>query len=148
LFNRIALTPQGSTPIVRTDDDSISAYGVSTYSQTTLHEFDADAQELADFLLVKYAQPQFRFERVTTDLNNLTSGQVAEILDLELNDFVNIKFTPAGIGDPITQGVRILGINHSVTYNQHIVELQLETVFTFILDGPFLGVLDEGIFPL
>lgn len=148
LFNRIAITPQGSTAIVRTDDDSIDAYGVSTYTQTTLHEFDSDAEDLADFLLVKYAQPQFRFERVATDLNNLSNAQIQQLLDLDLNDFINVKFTPNGIGDPISQGGRILGINHAITYDQHIIEIQLETVFTFILDGPALGVLDESIFPL
>jgi hypothetical protein len=148
LFNRISLTPQGSTAIVRSDADSISAYGVSTYSQTTLHEFDSDAEDLADFLLIKYAQPQFRFERVVTDFNNLTPSQINELLNLELNDFINVKFTPSGIGNPITQGARILGINHTVTFDQHIFEVLLETVFTFILDGPFLGVLDESIFPL
>lgn len=148
LFNRISITPESSAPIVRTDATSIEAFGTSTFNETTLHEFDDDAEALADFLLIKYSQPQFRFNRVTTNLSNLTSQQVTDVLTLELNDFVTVKFTPSGIGNATQQGVRILGITHSISNTEHIIEFQLEKVFTFILDSVGLGVLDESIFTL
>lgn len=148
LFNRISITPESSAPIVRTDETSIEAYGASTFNETTLHEFDEDAEDLADFLLIKYSQPQFRFNKVTTNLSNLTSQQVTDVLNLELNDFVTVKFTPSGIGNPIQQGARILGISHFISKTEHIIEFQLEKTFTFILDSVGLGVLDESIFAL
>jgi len=146
LYNRIVITPEGSTSIVRKDDTSVAAFGLSTFTETTLHNFDSDAELLADYLLDKYKNPTYRFDRLVINLSNLTSAQIDAVLALELDEGTEIKFTPSNIGDPIEQAAKIIGFTHSITQSEHILELQLESFVLqpLVLDSPTLGVLDTG----
>lgn len=146
LYNRIQITPQGSAPITKTDSTSIAAYGVSTLNTVTLHQFDSEAEILADGLLARYSQPVYRFDRIVVNIQNLTSQQVSDLLDLELNDGISIKFTPSKIGDPIEQAARIVGFNHNISSIEYQLEIQLESILSlpFVLDDQNLGVLGTG----
>jgi len=146
LYNRVVITPEGSSPIARKDDTSIAAFGLSTFSETTLHNFDSDAELLADYLLDKYKNPAYRFDRLVINLSNLTPTQVEDVLNLELDDGTEIIFTPSGIGDPIEQSAKIIGFNHSISQTEYILELQLESFVLqpLVLDSTTLGVLNEG----
>lgn len=146
LFNRVQITPLGSTTITEIDSTSIAAFGVSTYNETTLHEFDSDATILAEFLLRKYSQPKYRFDRIVINLQNLTTQQLSDILDLELNDGLTIKFTPSNIGDAIEQSAKIVGFNHSISQIDYQIEIQLESILSLplILDNEALGVLNSA----
>lgn len=146
LYNRVQITPQGGTPITKTNPTSITAYGVSTFNASTLHEFDNEAEELANGLLQRYSQPVYRFDRLVINLQNLTTQQVSDVLDLELNDGISIQFTPSKIGDPIEQAARIVGFNHAISQIEYVLEIQLESVLSlpFVLDDAELGVLNTG----
>lgn len=146
LFNRIIITPSSGSSIIETDSQSATAYGVSVYNEDTLHNSDDDAAELAKFLLNKYSQPKYRFDKLAVNLANLSPSQLTTLLGLELNDGISIKFTPSDIGDAIEQSAKIVGFNHSISRTEHVIEIQLESVLVlpFVLDSTTLGVLNTS----
>jgi hypothetical protein len=104
-----------------------------------------DLQFLADFLLARFKEPQYRFESLSVILDVLSEAQQSEVLDLEIGDIVQVKFTPSGIPPAIEQYVRVIGLSHDWQNNEKRINLSLERLdFTlFILDDPVLGILDD-----
>jgi hypothetical protein len=75
----------------------------------------------------------------------LSESQQNEVLDLEIGDVVQVKFTPSGIPPAIEQFVRVIGISHDWSNNEKRINLALERLdfSLFVLDDPVLGILDE-----
>jgi hypothetical protein len=75
----------------------------------------------------------------------LSESQQNEVLDLEIGDVVQVKFTPSGIPPAIEQFVRVIGISHDWSNNEKRINLALERLdfSLFVLDDPTLGILDE-----
>jgi hypothetical protein len=149
LFNRIVLTndfPSFPDEAIAEDAQSQLVYGPRSYTVNGLLNNDADdLQFLADFLLARYKEPQYRFESLSVILDVLSEAQQNEVLDLEIGDIAQVRFTPSGIPPAIEQYVRVIGISHDWQNNEKRVNLSLERLdFTlFILDDPVLGILDE-----
>jgi hypothetical protein len=149
LFNRIVLTndfPSFPDEAIAEDAESQLVYGPRSYTVNGLLNNDADdLQFLADFLLARYKEPQYRFESLSVILDVLSEAQQNEVLDLEIGDIAQVRFTPSGIPPAIEQYVRVIGISHDWQNNEKRVNLSLERLdFTlFILDDPVLGILDE-----
>jgi hypothetical protein len=55
----------------------------------------------------------------------LSESQQDEVLDLEIGDIVQVKFTPSGIPPAIEQYVRIIGISHDWQNNEKRINLAL-----------------------
>jgi hypothetical protein len=149
LFNRIVLTndfPSFPDEAIAEDAQSQLVYGPRSYTVNGLLNNDAeDLQFLADFLLARFKEPQYRFESLSVILDVLSEAQQNEVLDLEIGDIAQVRFTPSGISPAIEQFVRVIGISHDWQNNEKRVNLSLERLdFTlFILDDPVLGILDE-----
>ena len=148
LYNRVVLSNNKVVPdeAIAEDITSQELYGSRSYSVTGLLTDSAtDLQSLADFLLARFKEPQYRFESVSVVLDVLTEPQQNEVLDLEIGNIVQVRFTPSGIPPAIEQYVRVIGISHDWQNNEKRINLSLERLdFTlFILDDPIFGVLDE-----
>jgi len=148
LYNRIVLSNNKTVPdeVIAEDLDSQVTYGARSYSVTGLLTDSAtDLQSLANFLLSRFKQPQYRFDSLSVVLDVLTETQQDEVLDLEIGDIVQVRFTPSGIPPAIDQYVRVIGISHDWSNNEKRIILSLERLDfgLFVLDDPIFGVLDD-----
>ena len=148
LYNRIVLENSDVIPetAIAEDLDSQTLYGVRVLSLTgLLVQEPADLQFLADFLLARFKEPQYRFEAVTVVLDTLSEANQDNLFDLEIGDIVQVRFTPSGIPPAIEQYSRIIGISHDWNSVEKRITLQLERLdfAIFILDSPVLGTLDD-----
>jgi hypothetical protein len=148
LFNSISITREGG--ITQTADDfaSQAQYGVQSLVFTdNLLSTDSEALNLANYLLGLYKNPLVRVQRIEVELAGLSNEQQAKVLGLELGEISQVIFTPNGIGDPISLQVKIIGINHAVSTNNHRVIFETDSTATnlFILDDLEFGKLDSGV---
>jgi len=148
LYNRIALANADVIPDEAFANDATSqgTYGPRTYTATGLLIQDAtQLQFLADFLLARYKEPQYRFETVTVVLDTLTEANQDKVLDLEIGDIVQVRFEPSDIPPAIEQYCRIIGINHDWNPGSKNISFALERLdfAIFILDDAVLGQLDN-----
>jgi hypothetical protein len=122
-------------------------YGVRSYSITNLlNSTDQGALEVATDLLTYYYEPTLRVDSITVDLSNLSLEQRLQVLDLEIDDYISVSFTPNRVGDPkITAGL-ITGISHRITITSHEIEFRLRNERNmFILDSDNKGILNQNI---
>jgi hypothetical protein len=148
LYNEIEINTviTGGTAVA-IDADSQTEYGIQNLTRTgLLMSTDTAAQELADYYASKYSQPEYRFDSVTLVLNELTTDEANEILDLEIGNVVKVKFTPSGIPPAIERYAQVIGIDQSIEPNRHQVDLKFATLdFTLlVLDDAQFGKLDAG----
>ena len=148
LYNRISLENADLIPeqAFAEDADSQALYGPRVYSQSgVLIQDPAQLQFLADFLLARYKEPQYRFETVTVVLDTLTTVNQDKVLDLEIGDIVLVRFEPSDIPPAIEQYCRIIGINHDWNPASKNISFSLERLdfAIFILNDPVLGELDN-----
>ena len=147
LYNRIVITRANGTAQVSEDTDSQNQYGISTLNQDNLLlSTDAQSLQLADFLLGRYSEPEYRFESLEIEMANLSTAQQNEILGLELTQVVRVKFTPNNIGTAIDKYAQITGITHRTNSISHSVTIGLSTLdyASFVLDDSVFGLLDSG----
>jgi hypothetical protein len=102
-------------------------------------------QFLADFLLARFKEPQYRFEAVTVVMDTLTTVNQDAVLDLEIGDVVLVRFEPSDIPPAIEQFCRIIGVSHDWSPTNKNITFALERLdfAIFILDNEVLGVLDQ-----
>jgi hypothetical protein len=148
LYNRIIVSNDQLFPdeAIAEDAASQAAYGPRSYTVDGLLNNDPDElQFLADFLLTRFKEPQYRFSSLSVVMDILSESQQDEVLDLEIGDIVQVRFTPSGIPPAIEQYVRIIGISHDWSVNEKRINLNLERLdfSLFVLDSPVLGILDE-----
>jgi hypothetical protein len=149
LYNRIVLTNNFDTfpnEALAEDFESQGIYGPRTYTQNgLLTDSQEDLQFLADFLLARFKQPQYRFDSLTISLDTLSESQQNEVLDLEIGNIVQVRFTPSGIPPAIEQYCKVIGIQHdwSNSEKQMILALERLDFALFILDDVVFGILDE-----
>jgi hypothetical protein len=148
LYNRITLENADLFPeqAFAEDTDSQALYGPRVYNESGLLVQDPDQlQFLAEFLLARYSEPQYRFETVTVVLDTLTVENQDKVLDLEIGDIVQVRFEPSDIPPAIEQSCRIIGINHDWNAVNKNISFALERLdfAIFVLDSPILGQLDN-----
>jgi hypothetical protein len=144
MYNRVSLTRLNGTPQVAEDLTSQVFYGITTFEQTNLlNDNDADVLNQANFIVNKFANPQYRFDTITVELAELSTLQQTQILAKELTDTIFVRFTPNNIGDPILKYAEIIGIKHYVGNFTHKVTFNLDTLdfAPFVLDDSEFGVL-------
>jgi hypothetical protein len=148
LFNRISISNAAEEPLVATasDEDSQTIFGPRSFSQTDLLvESQEQLQFLADFLLARFKEPDYRFEAVTVVMDTLSTENQDAVLDLEIGDIVQVRFEPSDIPPAIEQFCRIIGISHEWDNTSKNITFALERLdfAIFILNNPVLGVLDQ-----
>jgi len=148
LYNRILISNAASPALEASanDADSQTVYGPRSYSQSNLLvASQSELQFLADYLLARFKEPQYRFEAVTVVMDTLSTVNQDAVLDLEIGDIVLIRFEPSDIPPAIEQYCRIIGINHDWNPASKNISFSLERLdfAIFILDDAVLGVLDD-----
>jgi hypothetical protein len=93
----------------------------------------AQAQAIADYVVARYSEPEYRIESVTVNLRALAPAHIVDILGLELGDQADIVFTPNGIGDAIALRNRVIGVSHDVGVLEHRVTFNFEEVTVRVL---------------
>ena len=149
LYNEIEAATQNPSSItqITSAPGSTRLYGVRTYAITSLlNSTDAGALDVAVDYLTYYYEPQLRVDSITVDLSNLSIEQKLQVLNLEIDDYISVSFTPNKVGDPkITAGL-ITGISHRITITSHEIELRLRNERNmFILDSDSKGILNQNI---
>jgi hypothetical protein len=149
LYNEIEATTQDSfsdTQIVEAPG-SKQLYGVRSYAiSNLLNATDEGAREVAKDYLTYYFQPELRVQSITVDLSNLTLEEKLQVLNLEIDSYISVSFTPNGIGDPKIASGLVTGISHRITITSHEVELRLRTERNlFTLNSDSKGILNVNI---
>jgi hypothetical protein len=148
LYNRILISNASSPALEASaaDTESQTVYGPRSFSQSNLLvASQSELQFLADYLLARFKEPQYRFEAVTVVMDTLSTVNQDAVLDLEIGDIVQVRFEPSDIPPAIEQYVRIIGISHDWTSTSKNITFALERLdfAIFILDNPVLGELDN-----
>ena len=145
LYNQAVVT-SGELSAQADNDRSQVAYGVTSVELDTLVSTSAQLQNLADFLVQKYGEPEYRFETISVNLDTVGATYKATCLGLEIGDVVSITFTPNGIGDPIQQYGQIIRISHELEPLRHDMFISVSSLdWTFlVLDDAVFGKLDSN----
>ena len=147
LYNFIQIERASGGTATASDSDSQNSYGVVALVQSgLLMNTDADAQDLSDYLLGKYSEPEYRFESLTVALEDLSSGNQTAVLSLEIGDIAQIKFTPNQTGTQIDKYATIIRIDHEIVPMSHRITYGFETLdyASLVLDDTVFGLLDDG----
>jgi hypothetical protein len=131
-----------------TNDDSVTAYGVTSLAVDTLNQNSDDAAYLADYYTNRFGNPQYRVDSITVNVLSLTGTKyVLAVRDLELGDIVIVKFTPGNVAPQIVQYAKVVRINTNISDGgkRYEIEFGLETFQTFpmILNDAEYGKLDN-----
>jgi hypothetical protein len=147
LFNQVEVTRLGGTAVVENNLPSQEQYGIQTLTRSNLPlDNQASAEDLAEYLVAQFAQPEYRFESIEIDITNLDNSVQTQILDLELGDFVQVRFTPNDIPPAIDRFAEVIRISQNVTPTSHRVTLGLATTeyYFFRLSDLVFGRLSKG----
>jgi hypothetical protein len=144
LYNEITVTSPAGTAVA-SDALSQAAYGISALSVDSLVSSEAQVDSLADFLLKRYKNPEYRFQSLTVNVESLTSNQRAIILGMELGDVARIKFTPNGVGDQLDVYNLITRIDHRASLDRHDVTIGLSSIQsgTFVIGDAVFGTIGQ-----
>lgn len=129
-----------------TNSRSRTAFGISAESVETLVSSVAQLQNIADFIVAKFGDPEYRFSGVDLNLDNMTAPNRAAVLGLEIGDIILIKFTPNNVGAAIEQFGQIIRVDHSIDGTRHDMTIGVSSLdFTFlVLDDAVFGKLDNN----
>ena len=146
LYNEIVIVNgiTGGTAVA-TDADSQIEYGILNLTRTNLlMETDEAALDLAIFYASKYSQPEYRFESVDVLLNEITPEQADSILALDIGSVVKVLFTPSGIPPAVERFAEVIGVDHAIDTNSHMVTLSFSTLdfASIVLDDAEFGKLN------
>jgi hypothetical protein len=126
LFNEVTVERKSGGTAVAINNASQREYGILSLSRTGLPlDNDTSAENLAQYLVSQFAEPEYRFEAITIEIIDLPSATQTSILDLELGDFVQVKFTPNNIPPAIDRFAEVIRISQTVTETSHRVTLGL-----------------------
>jgi hypothetical protein len=147
LFNYIQIERNNGGTAIVFDSDSINSYGQQALIKSNLlMNTDADALELANYLLGQYSEPEYRFETLTVQLEALSSIQQDSVLGLEIGNVAEIKFTPNNVGSQIDKYASIIRIDHDIRSDSHSITFGFETLdyASLVLDDLEFGILDTN----
>jgi hypothetical protein len=150
LFNLIVTESPAGGPFTASDQTSIAQYQTQTYSNTNLLNSSAtEVENLGNYLLGKYKQPELRFNGLSTQLLALSDAKQNICLNLELTDMCSVvKHFAVGTPTSVTQNVIVSGITHSITPGSHIIAYTFEPTDGnqyLTLDNAIFGKLDQNL---
>jgi hypothetical protein len=126
LYNEVVVSRTSGGTATAINQTSQNQYGIQNLTRSNLPlDNDTSAQNLADYLVSQYAEPEYRFEALTIEIIDLTEEQQTAILDLELGDSVRVKFTPNDVPPQIDRYAEVIRIAQTVTETSHKVTLGL-----------------------
>jgi hypothetical protein len=145
LVNTVEVTSMAGTAVAQNDSSRIF-YGVIGETVDTLLSTTDQLTNIADFLVRKYGQPEYRFESLGINLTNLSPANRATVLGLELGDVIVVTFTPNGVGSPIVQYGQIIRLASDIDPESHFLSIGVASVdWNFlVLDDLVFGILDTN----
>lgn len=146
LFNEIILNSTAGTATAE-NASSKETYGARQLQRTTFHAELSELEEVAEVLLSRYEEPEFRFEFIEIELDALTEEKKIELSNLELGDIVQVRFTPSNLPPAIVRGMRVTSIQQTHAPQDSKVRIGLEALqggVPIILDSALFGILDTG----
>lgn len=147
LYNEAIVTSNAGTAVA-SNSRSQTAYGVTSVELDTLVSTLTQLQNLANFLVQKYADPEYRFETIAVNLDTVGSAYKAACLGLEIGDIIKITFTPGvpKVGAPIVQYGQVIRIAHDSETSRHDMFISVSSLdWTFlVLDDLVFGKLDSN----
>lgn len=147
LYNNITVTSSAGTANA-IDENSTEIFGEIDYNLETLVNTELALENLANFLLNRYAQPRYRINQIDINLTSLTLENRQAILGLDLGEIVKVTFTPSGIPPAFVSFSKVIRIQQSLLPADERLSLGLETLsgVVLVLDDPEFGKLDQGYF--
>lgn len=149
-FNRVSVDREGGIVQNATDTSAGAEDDIRALSITgLLLEDDGQSQEMANFLLNLYKEPDNRIAQLEILVSGLDSAEQPIVAAVDIGDVVNLVWTPADIGSAIDLDLVVEGVEHELGVGEsHVMRLALsntaQRVVPFILDDSFFGVLDEN----
>lgn len=145
LFNQVTVESPFATATANSTL-SQTRYGILERDVDTLLSDQSQAQDLANFLVGRDDEPEYRFAAIAIDIDKLTTAQEADVFGLEIGDVIQVQLTPGNppTGDPIERYGRVISIAHAVEPDSHFVTIGVGSVQTslFVLDDAEFGKLD------
>jgi hypothetical protein len=148
LYNQVTISSPLAGDAVGNNFASQEAYGISGQTIDTLIEGSTSLQNLADWWVSLYGDPEYRFEALQVSLDGLQGLDLAAVLALELGDPIEVTFTPNGVGSAITRYAQVIGIEHEARIDSHNVTFALSSLEAYaflILDDASFGILDSNV---
>lgn len=141
LFNRIVCTPINSTsPGLAENAASQLSFGISTLNLGGLLCSDADAQDLAEYLLDFYENPSYRFDGLSVTFigNKVSLANQQSIIALDLGTIIRcVKSFTTGSPTSFQQNAVIERIAHSISPTSHTLQY-------FLSPAPFSTLTRTG----
>jgi len=146
LFNQAQVSSVSNGTAVANNTVSQGKYGITQTSIETLLASSDSVSSLASFTVAKYGEPEYRFQDLTVDINGMSGADQIKVLQLELGDIIQIKFTPNGVGSPIERYGQIISVAHKIDVDRHQITFGVGSLqYSFlVLDDTGFGILDEG----
>jgi hypothetical protein len=142
LYNQITVTSPAGTAVA---DAALSQtrYGIIAQSLDTLLSDVDQLQGLADFVVSRYSEPEYRFAQVRVNLDSLGSADRAKVVALECGDVCQVKFTPNNVGSPIERFGLVIGLQNDISVDRHDVVVRLGSLQTslFVIGDPEFGTI-------
>ena len=145
LYNDITLTSTAGTA-QKSNTLSEDLYGKRQLQRTTYLANYSALETVAETLLSRYEEPEYRFDQLEISLDLLSSEDVTTLMGLELGDIVQVRFTPSNIPPEVVRAGRIIGIKqtHLPNDSKLIIGLQSVQGTPFILSSELFGILGTG----
>lgn len=149
LYSRVTGTSETtSNERVAFDPAARNDYFIRTLPLGTLFTVDdAETQNLVDYHLSKYSAPELRFQGATIAVATLETGQVQQVVNLELTDVVTVERSPLGVGGMIQRLSIVDGVSHQIGPGKWVAELSFSNADSrsfLTLDDPVFGVLGSN----
>ena len=145
LFNQVTVQSRFGTATAN-NILSQTRYGILERDVNTLLSDESQSQDLANFLVGRDAEPEYRFAQIAIDIDNLTPAQEDDVFGLEIGGVIQVKLTPGNppTGSAIERYGRVISLAHSVEPDSHMLFIGLGSVQTslFVLNDGEFGKLD------
>jgi hypothetical protein len=145
LFNQVIVTSPQATATANAAL-SQTRYGILERQIDTLLNDTDQVPDYADFLVGRYAEPEYRFAQLSVEMTNLTALQKSAMYSLDMGSVIQVKFTPNGIGPAIERYGLVISIGHDISPDDHIMTVGVGSLQTslFVIGDPVFGTIGEG----
>jgi hypothetical protein len=143
-YNQASVVRASGGTAVKNNSVSQSLYGIRSYSQSdSLSISPARSTAFANEVIGQFGIPDYVLTDLDVQLEALTSAYQNRVLALELFDIVRVIYRPYGGGSNIDRTYQIIGIQHNVGLESHVVSFGLASLNSgLFLGSSYLGVLD------
>ncbi len=146
LFNDVRVTRTGGATQAIGDSASIARYFRRILVKSgLLIQTDSEANDAANWLLLKYKDIALRFTKLTI-VPRMGDSVTTQAIARDLHDRVTVKRRPPGGGTIVSTECFIEGVEHLIPYNDWITNWNLSPASSedyWVLDNASLSILDS-----